>query len=918
VDELVAGRYQLVRTLGRGGMGEVLLARQLNLDRLVVVKRVTDIKSKRSLRALVDEAKIAARLNHPNIVAVLDVIDTAEQPLVVLEFVAGVSLRELIEESPAGLPLEIALPIAIDLLRGLGYAHGVRSGDAVGVIHRDVKPRNVMVTFAGVTKLIDFGISRWLGDDGAWDATSVSGTRGYMAPEQQRGQRVDGRADIYAVGVTLREMLTGAPPIDDTGNAGATPREIAEPYLRTIVERACADGPEDRFADCAAMLAALEGFATAASVAVSVTQVERWTSARFADRKAFLEHDAEHRRPKPPTNPTIVDGHRARGSAPVRIGPRINVVAHVANGESWVAPVIERMLHREILHADDRRFHLASGDRTAQQIDLVAHHDGGELKIDATCDGIVVGSATATSIHEATRSIARALTELAPPEPSLPADPDEEREMRRLDVTSVGVYRRYRRAIDVLLSSSFADSRSLTVDVETAIAEDPQWPRAYALLVMLYGVHTPDAISTLAGARATLSGDRDRTGMRLLEALDLLRSDQHEASFAILGELFQTDAHDPLVGTLLMRLALVLQELDDAGAVARKCHQEHPDLWFGFDLAECFYRTGHAREAERVIRECVAMRPENVPTTVELIRIEAAAMNMAEASRHAEHLMAIHGERRHLLTELFEAMVASGQLPRARRLAEQMVLGSPLERARGRYRMAVIAVLEGKFSSAHNSLRKAIHANRSFGYESELTQCLELGRVIAHVVGDVAAQRAMTRELAEVFTTIVGDPACDAILRHELAILEHGQANIEEHLAPLDGGPRDLARMRMLRMAALGDPSLARAVVDAGFTSNEDNTASLLALGICARGVGELALARKSFEIACRLWSSTMTNQPSPYHAVLAQYHLARTLAELGEIALARAHYEAFLKSWGDADRPIAEVALARKALAEL
>ena len=112
MDELVAGRYQLVRMLGRGGMGEVVLARQLNLDRLVVVKRVTDVRSQRSLKALVEEAKIAARLNHPNVVAVLDVIDTAEQPLVVMEFVSGVSLRDLIEEAPTGLPLEVALPIA--------------------------------------------------------------------------------------------------------------------------------------------------------------------------------------------------------------------------------------------------------------------------------------------------------------------------------------------------------------------------------------------------------------------------------------------------------------------------------------------------------------------------------------------------------------------------------------------------------------------------------------------------------------------------------------------------------------------------------------------------------------------------------------------------------------------------------------
>jgi tetratricopeptide (TPR) repeat protein len=908
VDELLAGRYQLVRTLGRGGMGEVVLARQLNLDRLVVVKRVTDTSSQRNVRALVEEARIAARLHHPNIVSVLDVIDDG-QPLVVMEFVAGVSLRDLIEDAPDGLALEVALPIAVDLLRGLGYAHGVKSGDAIGVVHRDVKPRNVMVTFSGVTKLIDFGISRWLEGDGNWEATSISGTRGYMAPEQQRGHRIDGRADIYAVGVTLREMLTGRPPIEDTGNAPTKPREIAEPYLRTIVERACAEQPEDRFAECGELLAALEAFAAAANLALSVTQVERWTSSRFADRKAFLEHDAARpRRPKPPTSPTIPEGARE-----LQLGTRLQLIVRVLEGEPWIAGVTERLLHRHVRAAEDRRYHLVS-TAGQQRIEVTCRAVTAGFQLDAIADGSVLASVTGASLFDATREIVRALDALAVEQPSLPAEPDELAEMRRLDARSVRAYRRYCKVIDSYLTNAFANSRQLASTLEDAIAEDAEWPRVYAVLVVLYGISTPDATSTLATARARCPQDRDPRGHRLLAALDLLRRDHHEVARDALSGLFHEDPTDPLIGMLLLRQSLITQELDEAGAVARKCQQHHPDLWFGFDVAEVLYRTGRVAEGEQAIRGYAAARPENVSTVVELVRIEASALRTAEAARHAANLLSIHGEQPDHLTELFEAMIASGQLAHARRMVERMLLGSALERARGRYRMAVIAVFEGKFAAAHNSLRKAIDANRPFALESELSQCLELARVIARVVGDLPAQRRLTGELADTHANVVKDPASAAIFRHELALLD-GHVEVEPHLAGLEGAARDLARTHMLRNVALVDPSLARSVVDAGFAGNEDNTASLLALGICARREGELAIARKSFETARRLWSSVLSNQASPYHAVLAQYHLASTLAELGDAEGARAHYEGFVRAWGDADRPIAEVALARKAL---
>ena len=276
-------------------MGEVFLAQQINLNRLVVIKQILPAKlGEQSVKALLDEAHVAARLHHPNVVSVLDVSRDNEHPFVAMEYLAGVSLREMIERAhPGAIPMEVALPIAIDLLRGLAYAHGVRAGKRTGVVHRDVKPRNVMVTYAGITKLIDFGISRFLGAND--EELAVSGTRGYMAPEQHEGVRVDGAADQYAVGVTLYEMVTGALPrgsdatqIEKPGISDIyVPRVSIDPELDLIIARAMSVAVRDRYPTCSAMADDLEAMAHARGMPLTTAEVRRWLLTSFPQ-----EHEA--------------------------------------------------------------------------------------------------------------------------------------------------------------------------------------------------------------------------------------------------------------------------------------------------------------------------------------------------------------------------------------------------------------------------------------------------------------------------------------------------------------------------------------------------------------------------------------------------------------------------------------------------
>ena len=918
--KLVGDRYDIVRPLATGGMGEVLLARQVNLDRLVVIKRAVNEHSSRELRALVDEAHVAARLHHPNIVSVIDVIDAAASPMVVLELVVGVSLRDLIDRSPHGLPVDVALAIITDVLRGLSYAHSVPGGDhVIGLVHRDVKPRNVMVTFAGVTKLIDFGISRWL-EPAPFDRTT-SGTRGYMAPEQERGETVDGRADQYAAGITLREMLTGSPLDDEPG--APQPRAITSAGLASIVERMTAPRPQDRYPDCGDAIAALERHAAAYGIQVSAMQVERWMGQNFADRKRELERDPSigPRRPRSaPVAPETAVARRQQQRRALRSAVTFTARNAGAPGDDWLAPIVERMVCRSLRDREDRRFHVGPAEDAAP-IELLFSRAGDPAQLEAQIealaeDGRRLAGATATSVAGAARALADALAqELGAGLPPVEPEPGELDEMRRIGASTVELFRRYRSLLHAYYATNAPDTRDLAAAARRLVTDDPAWGHAHVLLAMLEGITTDAAREALAAARAQTDAARDPSGAQLVGALERFLEGDLEGTFDAVDEVVVRDDTDLLAGSLLLMPTVLLQRTEEAAAMARRLHQLYPDLAFGVDLADTLRRRARDADADRAIREWAASTPESLLARVELVRLEARAGRLDEARAQARAALAIHGGRDDALPDLFEAMVACDQLSDARAVADRMLVGSPLSRARGRYRVALIAVFEGQLAAAYDAVRRAILDNRRYGLESELPQCLELARAVAPLVADVGAQRRYTEELVSVFANLLGDAGSAAATRFELALHDRRETapSIEAHLEGLEDGPvRDVARRRMLRAAAVagcGDPE---AAVAAGFSAFEENTASLVALGLSARRVGELELARRSLERATQRWSSINSNQNSPYHAVLARFHLAGVLADLGDRAAARAAYEAFLRCWSDPDRPIPEITAAR------
>lgn len=274
---LIGGRYELGELLGRGGMAEVRKGKDLRLGRTVAVKRLrTDLASDATFQARFRrEAQSSASLNHPSIVATYDTGEEmatdgsgVAQPYIVMECVGGRTLRDILREGRKILP-ERALEISAGVLSALDYSH------RAGIIHRDIKPGNVMLTPAGDVKVMDFGIARAISDASSTmtQTAAVVGTAQYLSPEQARGETVDSRSDVYSTGCLLYELLTGRPPfVGDSPVAvayqhvreqAAPPSDLddeLDPAIDAIVMKALAKRVEDRYQSAAAMRSDIERY----------------------------------------------------------------------------------------------------------------------------------------------------------------------------------------------------------------------------------------------------------------------------------------------------------------------------------------------------------------------------------------------------------------------------------------------------------------------------------------------------------------------------------------------------------------------------------------------------------------------------------------------------------------------------------
>jgi serine/threonine protein kinase len=281
---LVVGRYVLYDVIGGGGMATVHIGRMMGaagFSRIVAIKRVHPALVDRAAEMttmLVDEARLASRIAHPNVVTTLDVVDANRELLLVMEYVHGLSVSivsALAAERGRRIPQPIAARIVLDMLAGLHAAHEAKSerGTWLEIVHRDVSPQNVVLGADGVSRIVDFGIAKAEGKLSLTREGQIKGKLGYMAPEQLRAQAVDRRTDVYAAGVVLWELLTGRRFFEQTSDdvLASLERALAAevpapsvaaadvpPALDDVVLRATRRERDDRFDSTEDMALALE------------------------------------------------------------------------------------------------------------------------------------------------------------------------------------------------------------------------------------------------------------------------------------------------------------------------------------------------------------------------------------------------------------------------------------------------------------------------------------------------------------------------------------------------------------------------------------------------------------------------------------------------------------------------------------
>jgi serine/threonine-protein kinase len=266
IGSMLSGRYRLESKLGSGGMSTVYLAVDETLGRHVAIKvlhgEISDDEDQ--LERFRREARAVAQLSHPNLVGVIDAGEEGGRPFIVFEYVPGQTLKQRIA-GEGRLPLDEATAYAIEIGRGLQAAHQAR------LVHRDVKPQNVLIDPEGRAKITDFGIALSLEAHGLTATGRVLGTTDYVSPEQAMGREIDARTDVYSLGILLYEMLTGEVPFKAETQVGVAMKHVnetvpnvqrrrpdASAVLAAAVERATAKEPKDRYRDMNEFLGDLE------------------------------------------------------------------------------------------------------------------------------------------------------------------------------------------------------------------------------------------------------------------------------------------------------------------------------------------------------------------------------------------------------------------------------------------------------------------------------------------------------------------------------------------------------------------------------------------------------------------------------------------------------------------------------------
>jgi serine/threonine-protein kinase len=309
------GKYTLIRHLATGGMAEIYLALHRSIqgfEKLVVIKRILPqfCQKEKFIQMFLAEARIAATLNHPNIIQIFDVGSVGGDYFIAMEYVNGEDLRSIVgqmrKKAFKSFPLELALGITRGLLKGLGYAHDHKGldGEPLNIVHRDISPQNTIVTFQGEVKIVDFGIAsaalKEMNSESKEESGALRGKFPYMSPEQCRGRDLDRRSDLFSVAIMLFELTTGRRLFKGKNEMETLSKIVEKPYpkpsdlrkdyppdLERIVMKGLERERDDRYADAREMLEDIEEYIRNHRVKASALEMSRFMEDLFEEKLAI-------------------------------------------------------------------------------------------------------------------------------------------------------------------------------------------------------------------------------------------------------------------------------------------------------------------------------------------------------------------------------------------------------------------------------------------------------------------------------------------------------------------------------------------------------------------------------------------------------------------------------------------------------
>jgi serine/threonine protein kinase len=286
------GKYRVIRRLAEGGMGEIFIGRaegREGFEKIVVLKRILqqNVSDRDAVRMFLDEARLMAALNHPNVVQVYDFGTASGGHFFAMEYVPGEDVGRIMKAATlAGraLPMELAIGVIAEAAAGLHYAHEMKAPDGsdLQIVHRDISPSNVLVSYDGAVKLTDFGIAKWNKRQTETRYGALKGKLQYMSPEQCRADPLDRRSDVFGLGILLFELTTGTRLFQGTSDFGvleqivhhdaprpSTRRPDYPPAIERIVMRALARAPDERYQTARDLQLELEAYALEARLPIS-------------------------------------------------------------------------------------------------------------------------------------------------------------------------------------------------------------------------------------------------------------------------------------------------------------------------------------------------------------------------------------------------------------------------------------------------------------------------------------------------------------------------------------------------------------------------------------------------------------------------------------------------------------------------